>query len=252
MLKASQPFPTPSEADLATLAVVIRDVSRLHRLSDADAQDFAQTVHLRLIERHYEAFAKFDGRSSLRSYLTVVVTRLLLDWRNAIYGKWRPSAAARRLGAAGIELDRLINRDGYTPDEAVELLRRRLRAPTAHFRQLADQVPRRARRRFVDDDILRASALERFQDPIEAREDRSAALRSSHALARACRQLPADDRKLIALRYQRSMTVQQIGKALQINPKLLYRRFDRTLRLLRSALDTAGIHIADCRLPIAD
>jgi RNA polymerase sigma factor for flagellar operon FliA len=252
MLKASQPFTAPSQADLAILAAVIRDVSRLHRLSDADAQDFAQTVHLRLIERRYDAFARFDGRSSLRSYLTVVVTRLLLDWRNALYGKWRPSAAARRLGPAGIELDRLINRDGYTPDEAVELVRRRMRAPTAHFRELADRVPRRGRRSFVDDDILRTLAMEGFHDPIEASEHRTAARRSSHALARACRQLPADDRKLIALRYQRSMTVQQIGKALHINPKLLYRRFDRTLRLLRSAMDAAGIHIGDCRSAIAD
>jgi hypothetical protein len=124
MSEASEVSARPSAADLSVLAGVIRDVSRLHRLTESDAQDFAQSVHLRLIERRYDVFARFDGRSSMRSYLTVVVTRLLLDWRNAMYGKWRPCAVARRLGPAAIELDRLINRDGYSADEAAELVQR--------------------------------------------------------------------------------------------------------------------------------
>jgi RNA polymerase sigma factor (sigma-70 family) len=231
----------PSAADLSTLAAVIRDVSRVHRLSGADAQDFAQSVHLRMLERRYEAFERFDGRSSLRSYLTVVVTRLLLDWRNALYGKWRPCAAARRLGPAAIELDRLINRDGYSADEAAELLQRDLQSPASHLRALADRVPRRGPRRFLSDGLLRTVPTDGFIDPIEAREARIAALRSSQALARACRQLPPDERRMIALRYQRSMSVQEIGKLLRVNPKLLYRRFDRTMRRLRAELCAAGV-----------
>ena len=240
MSEASEVLARPSSADLNILAGVIRDVSRLHRLSDSDAQDFAQTVHLRLIERRYEVFARFDGRSSMRSYLTVVVTRLLLDWRNAMYGMWRPCAAARRLGPAAVELDRLINRDGYSADEAAELVKRD--APTrARVQELADRLPRRPRRRFVDDGFLRTSAIEMFVDPIEAREADVAAQRSTAALARACRALPEYERRMIALRYQRSMSVQQIGRLLHVNPKLLYRRFDRMMRRLRAAMTGAGV-----------
>ena len=70
--------PTPEQ--LAVLDSVIRQAARAGRLQPQDAEDFSQSVHLRLIERQYDVFDRFDGRSSLRTYLTVVVRRLLLDW----------------------------------------------------------------------------------------------------------------------------------------------------------------------------
>src|SRR6187401_2942400 len=111
----------PSSSDLVLLGEVVRSVVRRGRLPPADAEDFSQGVQLRFLESGYEAFARFDGRSSLRTYLTTVVWRLLLDWRTAAYGKWRPSAAARRLGPQAVRLDRLLNRDGLTVDEAIEV-----------------------------------------------------------------------------------------------------------------------------------
>jgi len=230
----------PSVDELAVLAAVIRDVSRTYRLRDADAQDFAQSVHLRLIERDYDIFRRFDGRGSLRGYLTVVVTRLLLDWRIAVHGKWRPTAAARRSGPVAVALDRLINRDGSSVDEAVSVLQARGTGTIAALRDLADRLPRRPRRRFVSDEALIDQA-DSFHDPIEGREAAIARRQSQTALADACRQLDADDRRLIALRFHRSCSVQQIGRMLQVDPRRLYRRFDRTFRTLRSALRDAGI-----------
>ena len=40
------------------------------------------------------------------------------DWRNARWGKWRPSAEARRQGALATHLERLMRRDGLTFEEA--------------------------------------------------------------------------------------------------------------------------------------
>ena len=113
---------TPSPSDLQLLASVIREVTRARRLTPADAQDFAQSVHVRCLERDYDMFRRFGGRSSLRTYLRVVVTRLLLDWQNSSYGKWRPSATAARLGGPALLLERLIERDGCTRDEAVRVV----------------------------------------------------------------------------------------------------------------------------------
>ena len=122
----------PSSSDLVLLGEVIRGVIRRGRLSPADAEDFSQGVHLKFLETGYEAFARFDGRSTLRTYLTTVVWRLLLDWRNAAYGKWRPSAAARRLGVEAVRLDRLINRDGLTVEEAIQVASRAPAAARGH------------------------------------------------------------------------------------------------------------------------
>ena len=62
--------PTPEE--LSLLDTVIRAVARARRLGCGDFQDFAQTVHLKLIERRYDAFSRFRGDSSLRTYLAAV------------------------------------------------------------------------------------------------------------------------------------------------------------------------------------
>ena len=67
-------------------------------------------------ERGYDIIDRFEGRSSLRTYLTVVISRMLLDWRNSKYGKWRPSKAALSLGEHAVDLERLMSRDGYTAD----------------------------------------------------------------------------------------------------------------------------------------
>src|SRR5262245_22016454 len=88
----------PSSDQLALLNRVIKEATRSRRMSAEDAEDFAQWVQLRLLERAYDVFDRFTGKSSLRTYLTVVVRRMLLDWQNSEYGKWRPSAAAVRLG----------------------------------------------------------------------------------------------------------------------------------------------------------
>ena len=113
---------SPPPEQLTLLSDVVRKVARSRRLAPEDAQDFAQIVQVRVLERNYDVFNRFTGRSSLRTYLTVVVTRMLLDWLNSTYGKWRPSAMALRLGPDAVTLDRLIWRDGYTIDEAVAVV----------------------------------------------------------------------------------------------------------------------------------
>src|SRR5436305_14183551 len=101
-----------SAADLAMLTRVIRDVARARRLSPDDAAEFEQVVHVKLLERKYDVFSRFRGESSLRTYLTAVITRLFLDWRNSMYGQWRSSSAARRSGPSAGAPERPHRRRG--------------------------------------------------------------------------------------------------------------------------------------------
>jgi len=55
---------------------------------------------------------QFQMRSSLRTYLTVVICRLFLDERIARFGKWRPSRKAVRVGSTAVLFERLTMRDG--------------------------------------------------------------------------------------------------------------------------------------------
>ena len=78
---------------------VIRAVVVRHRLSSFDGEEFASIVHLRLMDNEHDILRRFQYRSSLRTFLMVVVQRLYLDFRNSQWGKWRPSAESRRQGS---------------------------------------------------------------------------------------------------------------------------------------------------------
>lgn len=118
-------------AHLDLIEGVIRWVSRRHRLSPGDADEFGAHARLRLIDRDYEILRRFEGRSSLRTYLTTVIQRTFLDWRIAQWGKWRPSAIAERLlGRVG---GGTADVDWFVPHQAnlriIEAVARRVGVP---------------------------------------------------------------------------------------------------------------------------
>ena len=226
----------PTDQQLALLGSVIRTVARTRRLSAADAEDFGQAVQLRLLERNYDIFHRFAGRSSLRTYLTVVVTRLLLDWRDSQYGKWRPSAAAVRLGPTACRLEQLLHRDGCTLDEAIATLGVEPDPPSpAALRTVAARLPLRLRRRFVCSDVLESMAAE-SRDPFDEEEERRTRSRVRVALAAAMRTLSPEDQQLIRLRYAESLSVQALARRFGLNAKALYRRFEVSTRAELMAL----------------
>ena len=104
------------EANFLAALPVIDDVAaqvcRRHRLNAGEADDFKSEVRLHFIERNYEVLRKFEGRCTLSTYVNVVVQRVFLDYRNRMWGRWRPSTEARRLGPTAMLIERLVTRDG--------------------------------------------------------------------------------------------------------------------------------------------
>jgi RNA polymerase sigma factor (sigma-70 family) len=228
---------TLSPSDFSVLCKVVDRVARSRGLRPAQAEDFAQWVHLTLLERNYAPLARFAGRSSLQTYLTVVVRRLLIDWRNAEQGKWRPSAWARDTGGIAIDLDRLIRRDGHSVDEAMAILQQRPDCPApVLLRDLLQQLPRRVRRREVPYEEGKVHAASAFQDPIETQQASIAKRHLLRLLRRAFQQLPPADRDLLRLRFGQNLPVVSIACRLGVPAKGLYRRIDRVVASLRPAV----------------
>src|SRR5712691_4446497 len=67
-------------SELALIERIIAWVSARHYLRGADAEDFASIVKLRFIENDYEILSRFEGRSSLKTYLAAVINRVYLDY----------------------------------------------------------------------------------------------------------------------------------------------------------------------------
>ena len=136
-------------SELALIERVIAWVCARRCLRGADGEDFASTVKLRLIENDYEILGRFEGRSSLKTYLTVVVNRIYLDYQTQRFGKWRPSAEARRLGPVALRLEALLYRDGLTFEEARGVLQTDFQVAESRdaLYELSLKLPRRNARR---------------------------------------------------------------------------------------------------------
>jgi hypothetical protein len=86
----------------------------------------------------------------------VILVNLMRDYRIQIWGKWRPSAVARRRGRDAVLLERLWVRDSLSLDEAIERMRteHRVTLSPAELEKIAAELPRRTERRRVGDEEL--------------------------------------------------------------------------------------------------
>ena len=227
---------------------VIRFTCRRHHLSAADAEDFASHARLRLIENGYAILARFEGRSNLRTFLAITIQRIFLDYRNAMWGKWRPSAEATRLGPIGMLLEQLIVRDGHSLDEACEIVttNHRIAIARPELERIAGRIPVRHKRRFEGDEALVnvPADLASADRPDRAERAEEARLVSA-ALQQELAALPAQDRLIVRARFEDGRTIAEIAAMLRLEVKPLYRRVERVLRDLRAALERRGISAAE-------
>ena len=243
-------------ASLPVIDAVVKQVCRRHHLSSAEADDFASDVRLHIIERNCETLRKFEGRSSMRTYLIVVVQRLFLDYRNRIWGKWRPSAEARRHGPVAVLLERLVSRDGWTCDQALEMLR------TNHGVELDDTLralllrltQRAPVRQFVAES--EASGVETRTEPSDANvlraEQGFLARRVQTALDRVRQTLAPVEQVILKMRFEDSVPVADIARMLHLNQKRLYRTIEQLLATLRLGLEAEGLQRAEMSGLFAD
>jgi len=232
-------------SELATIERIINFVVARRRLRASEADEFASHVKLKLVEHDYAILRKFQGRSTLRTYLTIVIQRLFLDYSDAKWGKWRPSAQARRTGNVGMLLEQLLWRDGYTLEEASEIVvtNYRITVDKAELERIAALLPARPKRRFEDDASLSDRAADSpGADALTERGDRTRiAQRVSAALQRLMARAQPQDRLILVMKYVDGRSVADIASMLGIDQKHLYRRLDWLLRDLRVGLQAEGI-----------
>lgn len=230
--------------ELHTIDGIVRRACRGNG-AGMDDEDVASLVKLKLIEDDYAVIRKFAGRSSFRTYLTVVVQRVLLDQRVRERGKWRPSAEARRLGTCAVALERLLHRDGLSFEEACAVFARTSpRTPRALLETLIGRLPVRRLRPLAwgepkeSDLTLDGSAVER--GALQRDRERIAA-EAARWLEEAISGLPAEDRLLLRLRFQEERSVVSVARSVGETRRHVHRRIRRLLDGLRGALEERGL-----------
>ncbi len=214
----------------------------------ADVEDFASDLKLALIENDYANLRRYEGRSSLGTYLTVIAQRMLADRFRAQEGRWRPSAAAAQMGEAGVLLERALRRDGRTLDEVLPLLHALDPALTRRdLEAMETKLPPAAPR-------PRAVELEPIAEIVPggeladaralANEVRRLGDHANDVVRRALAALPIEDRTILRLHFAAGMSIADISRAMRLPQRPLYRRIERALSQIRGALRDADIDLS--------
>lgn len=225
------------EANTPVVTHAVRQVARRRRLSADDADELLSQVFARLLKDDCHALRAFRGSSSPLTYLVVVAERQLLDLRTARWGRWRPSAAARRQGDAAVAFERLVTRDGVAPPVA--------RAITGHSGEhlvCTRAQSGRHSRRFVSLDQVREHVSQRPNplDQLLSRDGAADGARLRRRLASALRELGPSDLRLLRMRHADGLPMAQIARTLNVDGRTIYPKMDAIHKRLRTMLIGAG------------
>ncbi len=234
------------ESSLSTIDRIVATVCRRAHIRGADAEDFASSVRVGLLENDCAILRKYEGRSSLTAYLTVVISRMLSDERIQALGRWYASNEATRLGPAAVLLETLLRRDRRSLEEALPIVSSAYPEITrAEAERIADRLPERnPRPRFVELDDAELPAIEAAETADESML-MAEKLRLSARTARVVRETLAafslEDRTLVRLHFGSSMSIADVSRMMRLPQRPLYRRLERSLAMFRSALLEADI-----------
>jgi RNA polymerase sigma factor (sigma-70 family) len=226
--------------------IAVRACRRAGMHNPPDIEDFTSSVKVALMENDGEILQKYEGRSSLKTYLAIVIERLLLDERMRTRGRFHASAEAVRLGPAAVLLESIVCRDRRSIEEALPLVRpldasmTRERAEALLLRFPA----RRLRAVAVDLDSVPAAALAAHQKSdaqLMAAEARQALQRASGVIRAMLASFSPEDRVIFRFRFAQDKTIVEISRMLRLPQRPLYRRVEALLTRVREALHAAGI-----------
>lgn len=221
-------------------------VARRNHLNADEAAEFVQEVRVRLLDDDYAIIRKFQGRSLFTTYLTTVIGHLYHQYRVEQWGKWRPSAEAKRLGDKAITLERLITRDGYTFDEAVKVLttpggsQYTVSELEAIYLRLPERGPRPV---MISGDVVPdVVAVEAEADERVSRKDREhSARKAAKSIDSATAMMGSEDRLMLQMRFCGAMKVPEIARRLQRDQKWVYKRLDALCAKMRKKLEADGL-----------
>lgn len=229
----------------------VRFVAARHHLTRDMADELRGRVMLHLTTNDYAALRAWRRECSLHTYLVTVITRVFLDYRNQEWGKAKPPALAKRLGAVALTLWRLTHRKRLTFDEAVQSLHAE-HGVTETRDELWDiyaRLPAASGRYFVD-----VSELAQVEQPgadadalVRAAEQETLAARVERALGQALNGLEAEDRLVLKLFFSNGMTRAQIARVLHLDQQRLYPRFLHLMSRLHDALRAQDVTAEDVR-----
>lgn len=218
-----------------------------HSIWGPEAEDFAASIRLKLMEDDYAIIRKHRGEATLKTYLATVVGRQFHDYMREKRGRWRASAAARRLGPPAPDLEALVYRDGLRLDQAGEKLRTAGRTTLSDrelrgvLKELPVREPLRPREVAPDAVLDAREANEHADDRVMAEEDEAWHAQRKAVLDRAMARLQAEDQMIMRMHFVDGRSLADVSRALHLDQKRLYRRVKKLREALRKSMEGEGL-----------
>lgn len=228
----------------------LHHLSRRSGLPEHETDELRSWALFKLVEDDYRILASWEGRSSFPTYLNIVLVNLMRDYRTHVWGKWRPCAAARRLGPEAILLEQLRDRDGLPLDEAIDRVRTEpwVSLSRTELEAIASKIPRRCKLRPVsEEEMLNLPTDGEVESRIEGSEQAATAAQLRELLLPTFRSLPAEERRLLKLHYWDGLSMAAISPLLGRSQRKLYQIRDGCLKKIRRHLEKAGLSLDQVR-----
>ena len=236
------------ESNLALVRRAVAFACRRYHFTPDDAEEFESVVYTRLCDDDFGVLCSYQGRSGLSTYLSIVIQRWALDYRIHEWGKWHPSAEAKRMGAMAVELEQLLHRDGRAIEDVLPLLAAKHPGLTLDaLKKIAASLPHRPPKRHIvpEDEAELVTAPDVIEDHAREQERRHTAELVRTIVAATIADYPEDMRLILQLHFEEGMTFAKIARALQRDQKALYRLIGHCKDDLRKALGAAGLNPDD-------
>jgi RNA polymerase sigma factor (sigma-70 family) len=222
---------------------ILQATARRSGFGEADQEDFRSWALIKLLQDDCHRLSGFAGRAKFSTFLSVTVANLMKDYRNMRWGKWRPSAAARRLGEIAVHLETLVYRDRMSVEEAID--RTLSDFPGGGRRALIEilgKIPTRYRPFSVGSEAL-ATVESPMRTDAEVLDHERSDLRDEvcGSLDDAMRSLSPEDALILKLRFWEGMKISEVAHVLKLPQKPLYRRVEQLLGTLRTSLEARGL-----------
>jgi hypothetical protein len=172
-----------------------------------------------------------------------VGSNYFVNWQQRRLGRWRPSVAARRIGARAIAIERFMSQNGVSGPEAVQLLSASSDVDVSLLRRLRPHgLPRVFNGGLIIEEVRGRRTID---ISCHAGDEDNLCRRVEWALAWVVSGLAAFERRLLIMRFGQRLTTRAIAKADAVRPRHMYDLFAKLLRKLRQQLEDAGVTADD-------
>ena len=234
------------EKNLPLINELITIVCRRHRLDQDAKEEFSSSAMIKLMDKDYAVFRKYRGEAGPRAYLFTVINAHLLNFRDKLWGKWRPSAEACRLGPHGMLLEQLTARDGHSFQEAVEIIRTNhgLELSEKQLSAMNDRLPnRKPSHKIAGEEHLEqlSNSENEAEQNLSVRDNLPFSKKIGKVLMEELRSLSIEDRIILRMHFHDDVKVATIARVLGKNQKKLYRHIEKLVTRLQNRLTEEGI-----------